>query len=260
MKYAAVSMLIHWAVLSIPVSTKTSRIIDQIEVFMLDFPGSGGGSSSGGGGKQGGSVGERPQGRHRFRSKEPNHIQSPDSRKQPVKHKPESLSSTSQSFTPGELAERTDISLPSPAEGVQVGLGGSSGSGSVIGSGAGGTGSGSGMGGSGTGSGHGSGHGDGMGSGGIGFGSPGGPRFLRRHLPEYPILARRRNKEGSVVLMVVIDAEGKLIKVDVVSTSDEVFVEPSLEAVKKSTFLPARRNGQPVMSRAILPIRFSLKE
>jgi protein TonB len=116
-------------------------------------------------------------------------------------------------------------------------------------------------GGNGTGSGGGGGSGSGNGPGiGAGFGTPGGPRFLHRAVPEYPFLARRRKKEGSVLLMVFIDDAGKLIKTEVVETSDQMFVGPSLDAVKKSTFLPAERDGRPVACKALLPIRFSLTE
>ena len=131
------------------------------------------------------------------------------------------------------------------------GLGGSSGGGSGTGSGGGG--------GSGSGSGGGSSSGNGSGTG-AGFGTPGGPRFLHRAVPEYPFLARRRKKEGSVLLMVTIDEAGRLMKTEVVETSDQMFVGPSLEAVKKSTFLPAQRDGRPVACKALLPIRFSLTE
>ena len=71
-------------------------------------------------------------------------------------------------------------------------------------------------------------------------------------------MARRRKKEGSVLLMVTIDEVGKLTKTEVVETSDQIFVEPSLDAAKKSTFLPAERNGKPVACKALWPIRFSL--
>jgi protein TonB len=60
--------------------------------------------------------------------------------------------------------------------------------------------------------------------------------------------------------MVAIDAVGRLTGVDVVEASDRIFVESSLEAVKKSTYLPAVRNGRPVACRALLPIRFSLTD
>jgi protein TonB len=117
--------------------------------------------------------------------------------------------------------------------------------------------------GKGNGSGYSAGNGGGGGGTGIGqaeFGGLGGPRFLRRELPEYPLLARRRKKEGTVSLMITISATGKLMKVDVISTSDEIFVGPSIEAVKKSTFIPATRNGIPVTIKAILPIRFALSD
>jgi protein TonB len=120
---------------------------------------------------------------------------------------------------------------------------------------------------SGSGKGSGSGYGAGDGGGGDGsgigqaeFGGLGGPRFLRRELPEYPFLARKRKKEGTVSLMVTISANGRLMKVDVISASDEIFVGPSVEAVKKSTFIPASRNGIPVAIKAILPIRFALSD
>jgi protein TonB len=74
------------------------------------------------------------------------------------------------------------------------------------------------------------------------------------------MLARRRGKEGTVILMVTIDAAGNLSKVDVVKASDKLFVEPSVNAVKRSTFLPARRNGEPVACAALLPMRFTLRE
>lgn len=92
------------------------------------------------------------------------------------------------------------------------------------------------------------------------FGALGGPRFLHREVPEYPLLARRRKKEGTVSLMITIDERGKLLKVDVTAASDPVFVGPSVEAVKRSTFIPARRNGVPVAVKAILPIRFALSD
>lgn len=100
--------------------------------------------------------------------------------------------------------------------------------------------------------------GSGVGEATVGFGTPSGPRFLHRAIPEYPFLARRRKLEGKVILAVIIDETGKLTKTEVIDASDRTFVDASLEALKKSTFLPARRNGQPVTCKAILPIRFSL--
>jgi protein TonB len=121
-------------------------------------------------------------------------------------------------------------------------------------------GTGGGDGGTGSGGTGGGGHGDGSGRGIGGFGAPGGPRFLHREVPEYPFAARRHRREGGVLLMVAIDEAGALTKVDVVEASDRIFVNPSLQAVRKSTFLPATKSGRPVACKALLPIRFSLTE
>ncbi len=91
------------------------------------------------------------------------------------------------------------------------------------------------------------------------FGTKEGPKFLRRILPVYPILARRLGKEGKVLLRLTIDERGNLLKVEVVENGGFGFTEAAVEAVKKSSFLPAHKNGAPVSSRALLPIRFALR-
>jgi protein TonB len=86
------------------------------------------------------------------------------------------------------------------------------------------------------------------------------PHFLHRELPEYPQAARRMGREGKVVLRLAIDETGKLQQVEVVESSGFEFTRAAAEAVKKSTYRPALQNGRPVPSRAILPVRFVLKE
>jgi TonB family protein len=92
------------------------------------------------------------------------------------------------------------------------------------------------------------------------FGSPAGPRFLKRKMPQYPFAARKLKKEGKVVLAVTIDMNGCLRHVDVLEASDPLFVPPSIAALEKSSFLPAVRNGSPITVKAILPIRFALSD
>jgi TonB family protein len=92
------------------------------------------------------------------------------------------------------------------------------------------------------------------------FGGPEGPRFMHREIPEYPLYARRRKKEGKVLLMVHITENGKLSSVDVVEASDPIFVGPSIDAIKRSTFAPATQKGTPIAVNALLPIRFTLDE
>lgn len=91
------------------------------------------------------------------------------------------------------------------------------------------------------------------------FGSATGPNFLHRAMPVYPFAARRLNKEGKVVLRLTIDEHGRLLHTEVVEGAGYGFTEAAVEAVKKSTYRPARRDGVAVLSRALLPVRFELK-
>jgi protein TonB len=91
------------------------------------------------------------------------------------------------------------------------------------------------------------------------FGSDVAPRFLHREIPIYPLLARRLGKEGKVLLRLTIDEKGNLLSMDVIEKGGYGFTEAAMEAVKKSTFLPAKKDGKPIASRALLPVRFRLE-
>jgi TonB family protein len=93
----------------------------------------------------------------------------------------------------------------------------------------------------------------------VGFGSKESPRFLRREMPIYPLMARKLGKDGKVILRLTIDEKGNLLNVEVIEKGGYGFTEAAMEAVKKSTFLPAKKDGKPIASRALLPIRFQLE-
>jgi protein TonB len=78
-------------------------------------------------------------------------------------------------------------------------------------------------------------------------------------MPVYPMIARRFGREGKVVLKLTIDKDGNLLNVEVIDRAGYGFTEAAVEAVKKSTFLPAKKDGKPIASRALLPIRFQLE-
>jgi TonB family protein len=92
------------------------------------------------------------------------------------------------------------------------------------------------------------------------FGATDGPRFLHRELPEYPFVSKKRGEEGTAVLTLLIDGRGRLLSAEVVSATNAAFAEAALRAMKKSTFKPAEKNGKPVTSKAILPVRFTLDQ
>lgn len=91
------------------------------------------------------------------------------------------------------------------------------------------------------------------------FGSAIAPSFLHREMPVYPAFARKLGKEGRVVLRLTINERGELVDVEVVEREGFGFVDAAVEAVRKSTFAPAYKNGRPVPSRALLPVRFTLR-
>jgi protein TonB len=72
-------------------------------------------------------------------------------------------------------------------------------------------------------------------------------------------LARRLGKEGKVLLKLLIDTDGKLQKIEVVEPAGFGFTEAAVEAVKKSTYAPGYRNGERILTKALLPVRFQLQ-
>lgn len=91
------------------------------------------------------------------------------------------------------------------------------------------------------------------------FGTSGAPSFIHREMPIYPLMARRLGKEGRVILKLLIDVRGTVQAIEIVESAGYGFTEAAMEAVRKSTFAPACRNGEKITARAILPIRFHLK-
>ena len=91
------------------------------------------------------------------------------------------------------------------------------------------------------------------------FGADNGPRFAHQVQPKYPSAARQLGKEGTVLLRITIDEHGRPVDIEVLSKAGAGFEEEAVRAVRESTFVPARFNGEPVRSRAVLPVHFMLK-
>lgn len=90
------------------------------------------------------------------------------------------------------------------------------------------------------------------------FGDSIAPSFLNRVIPVYPAMAKKTGKEGRVLLKLTIDTEGNLSDIEIIEKAGFGFTEAAISAVRKSTFLPARMNGKPIVSKALLPIKFQL--
>jgi periplasmic protein TonB len=75
--------------------------------------------------------------------------------------------------------------------------------------------------------------------------------------PAYPQEARAVGKMGTVILKVVIQADGRVADVQVMR-GDEPFVSAAVAAVKSWKYEPARYKGQPITVYRIIQIPFKL--
>lgn len=92
-----------------------------------------------------------------------------------------------------------------------------------------------------------------------GLNAQGGPRFLKRVLPEYPRRAREQGREGTVLLRVTIDSSGMPTRVETLKKLGFGLDDEAVRALENSTFTPARSEGRLVACRVIVPVRFELK-
>jgi TonB family protein len=120
-------------------------------------------------------------------------------------------------------------------------------------------------------------NGDGLGSSGTGFGrgSGSGPasgssgvgsaviqaRYRDTPRPHYPDSARREGSEGSVLLRVLVDEQGRSKKVEINSSSgSEALDRAATEALWRWRFHPARYGDQALESWLRVPIEFRLAD
>jgi len=85
-----------------------------------------------------------------------------------------------------------------------------------------------------------------------------GPRMLNFYLPVYTPAARARQIEGEVIVTALFRWDGKIKEVAVERGLGYGLNQRAVEAVKRTTFEPARLNGKPVDVRAQLVFTFKL--
>ena len=86
-----------------------------------------------------------------------------------------------------------------------------------------------------------------------------GAAYLQNPAPEYPPLARRKGEQGRVLLQVLVSENGKAEKVQIDTSSGYSSLDQAaLEAVRKWSFMPAKKGNRPISAYVIVPIRFSL--
>ena len=86
------------------------------------------------------------------------------------------------------------------------------------------------------------------------------PVYIRNPAPKYPRLARRKRYQGTVVLDVLVDPEGKVSDLKLFKTSGySVLDRAATLAVKKWQFRPGKRGDEIVTMWVRVPIRFQLR-
>lgn len=82
------------------------------------------------------------------------------------------------------------------------------------------------------------------------------PRAIRRIQPNYPAVLKRKNVEGLVSLIFVIDTNGSVLSPTIERSTHVEFEEPALDAIRRWKFTPGKRGGEAVKVRVRLPLQF----
>ncbi|HSG31567.1 MAG TPA: energy transducer TonB [Thermodesulfobacteriota bacterium] len=87
------------------------------------------------------------------------------------------------------------------------------------------------------------------------------PDYSANPKPPYPLIARRRGYEGTVLLKVLVLEDGKVGKVDIEKSSAfRVLDLAAINAVNKWNFIPGKQNGVQFASWVKVPVKFRLKD
>jgi TonB family protein len=110
----------------------------------------------------------------------------------------------------------------------------------------------------------------GIGAGGSGFGAKGSgqggeqagyPDYKINPKPRYPMIARRSGYQGVVLLRVWVMENGKVGKIELERSSGyEMLDQSAIDAVKGWVFIPGKKNGVPISSWVMVPIKFQLSK
>jgi protein TonB len=86
------------------------------------------------------------------------------------------------------------------------------------------------------------------------------PNYKKSSPPTYPLLARRRNYEGTVLLDVLVRRDGTVGSIRLArSSGHETLDQSAIRGVRKWTFHPGKRGDKALEMWVTIPIRFQLK-
>jgi periplasmic protein TonB len=86
------------------------------------------------------------------------------------------------------------------------------------------------------------------------------PLYQQNQKPPYPPLARRRNWQGTVLLLVTVDVQGLSKNVQILEGSGySILDKTAKKTVQKWKFTPGKINGRPTEMQVQVPIHFKLE-
>ena len=83
-------------------------------------------------------------------------------------------------------------------------------------------------------------------------------RIMHHENPKYPKLARAAHIQGVVVLRAIIDIQGHISNLAVISSPDPLLSEASLKAVNQWTYEPYLLNGKPTEVDTTITVNFAI--
>jgi len=83
------------------------------------------------------------------------------------------------------------------------------------------------------------------------------PRILSRQAPEYPPLAQQSHVQGDVIISAIIDAQGNIADMKMVS-GHPLLIEAAMKALRKWKFEPTYLNGEPWPVSWDITVKFRL--
>ena len=86
------------------------------------------------------------------------------------------------------------------------------------------------------------------------------PRHKFQVEPDYPESAKKAEKEGEVILQATIDEKGIPTEIKALTSLGFGLEEAAIAALKKSTFHPATKGGEPISKLVQIPYDFTLKD
>ena len=86
-----------------------------------------------------------------------------------------------------------------------------------------------------------------------------GAAYLNNPAPDYPAASRRFSEQGIVLLRVLVSLSGQAESVQIENSSGYSRLDQAaIKAVKLWSFIPAKRNNQPLSAYVLVPVNFSL--